>query len=65
MMSTPGSGKWVFAVCIAILLVVGWAFPQGTLFVLKFVKDLIVLNLQAFYDYLIHLVPSHAGKFLP
>lgn len=59
MMGTAGSGKWVFAVFIAILLVVGWAFPHQTLFALKFVKDIVVLNLQAFWAYLADLFHSH------
>ena len=62
MMSTAGSGKWVFAVSIAILLVIGWTFPHQTLFVLKFVKDIVVLNLQAFWNYLADLVHSALQK---
>ena len=62
MMGTAGSGKWVFAVSIAILLVVGWAFPHQTLFVLKFVRDIVVLNLQAFWNYLADLVHSALQK---
>ena len=59
MISTPGSGKWVFALVIAILLAVGWAFPDQTFFVLKFIRDLIVMNVKALFDSVAHQVHSH------
>jgi len=46
MISAPGSGKWVFSVFFAILLVVTWCYPHQVYFVLKFVWDLIVINLR-------------------
>jgi hypothetical protein len=61
MISRPGSGKWVFAILVAILLVVGWAFPSQTQFVLKFIGDLIVLNLKALYDSLLLAIHQRWG----
>jgi hypothetical protein len=54
MISSGGSGKWVFSVFFAILLVVTLCYPQQVLFMLKFLWDLIVLNvhpiLKAIFD---------------
>lgn len=59
MISTPGSGKWVFAVVIAILLAVGWAFPDQTFFILKFTRDLIVINLNDFCNSIAQQIHHH------
>jgi hypothetical protein len=59
MISTPGSGKWVFAVVIAILLAVGWAFPTQTFFVLKFTRDLIVMNLRDLFNSIAQQIHHH------
>jgi hypothetical protein len=50
MVSTEGSGKWVIAIFFAILLVVVLCYPQQTLFLLKLVWDLIVLNLWPLFE---------------
>ena len=54
-----GSGKWVFAVFAAILLVVTVAYPHEVLFLLKFVWDIIVLNVQPLWDDLLSHLPFH------
>ncbi|HVZ81707.1 MAG TPA: hypothetical protein VHE12_13035 [bacterium] len=59
MMATPGSGKWVAAMIFAILVAVVWTFPQQTLFLLKFFRDLVALNLQSFFDSVAQMVHQH------
>ena len=57
---TMGSGKWVLAIFAAILLAVTTAYPSQVLFVLKFVWDLIVLNVQPVLEDLIKHLPFHS-----
>ena len=45
-----GSGRWVLIMFGVILLTITIAYPQQVLFVLKFIWDLIVLNLQPLLD---------------
>lgn len=46
MTSSEGSGKWVLAIFIAIAAVVFWSYPTQTLFVLRFIWDLIAQNVR-------------------
>lgn len=52
-----GSGRWVIVMFGVILLVITLCYPQQVLFVLKFIWDLMVLNLQPLLDSL-HKVVS-------
>ena len=54
---SEGSGKAIAAILVALVAVVAIANWQSTLFVLKFVWDLIVINLQPLLD----KVHPHAG----
>ncbi len=54
-----GSGKWVLAVFVAIVLAVTVAYPHEVFFLLKFVWDIIVLNVQPFWDALLKYLPFH------
>ncbi len=44
MIASGGSGKWVFSIFFAVLLVITLCYPQQVLFILKFLWDLLVLN---------------------
>lgn len=54
MKSGYGSSKWVLTIFFVILLVVVLAYPQRALFVLKFIWDLIVLNVGPVLENLYH-----------
>lgn len=54
-----GSGKWVLAILAAILLAVTVAYPHEVLFLLKFIRDIIVLNVQPLWDDLLQHLPFH------
>jgi hypothetical protein len=41
-----GSGKWILAVIAVVLAVIAWCYPSQCLFILRFIRDLIVLNLR-------------------
>lgn len=57
-----GSGRGALAIFAAILLVVVLCFPSQTLFLLKFVWDIILQNLQpllqSFLSFFKHILPN-------
>jgi hypothetical protein len=59
MISPAGSGKWVFAVIFAILLVVTFSYPHQVWFTVKFCWDIIVLNVHNLVDPWIQRWHSH------
>lgn len=59
MIASEGSGKWVFSVFFAILLVVTLCYPHQVLFMLKFLWDLLVLNVVPFIHEIIQDITKH------
>jgi len=57
--SGEGSSKWVFTLLFVIILVVTLAYPQRVLFMLKFVWDLIVLDVTPLLENLYHHFFKH------
>jgi hypothetical protein len=45
-MYREGSYKWAFAIFFAILVAIGLCYPHQCLFLLKFLWDLVVINLE-------------------
>jgi len=50
MMYSEGTGKAIAAILLAVTVAVAAAFWQTTQFVLRFVWDLVVINLHAFIE---------------
>jgi hypothetical protein len=59
MISSGGSGKWVFSVFFAILLVITLCYPHQVLFLLKFLWDLVVLNVRPFFQEIFENMAKH------
>jgi len=59
MSSGEGSSKWFFALIFSILIVVAVAYPHQVCFVLKFVWDLIVLNVAPVIENIYHHFVKH------
>jgi hypothetical protein len=59
MISSPGSGKWVFAVFLSILAAITIGYPHQVFFFLKFVGDLIAINLRPLTENISKHWPFH------
>ncbi|HTC22617.1 MAG TPA: hypothetical protein VK859_17305 [bacterium] len=59
MISSGGSGKWVVSIFLSLLLVITLCYPHQVLFMLKFLWDLIVLNVGPFLQELFKNMAKH------